>query len=147
VIGADGLGSRVARSVDAPIDQVRPAGGATQYAYHDGLPWPGIELFVAERSLAGVFPTHDAQACVWVCTPSADATAARRRARSRVEAFDRLLERSAPQLAERLRRARRTSPMRGMLRMPNRCAGRSVRAGRWSGAARPIPGQRLLATA
>jgi flavin-dependent dehydrogenase len=66
-----------------------------------------------------VFPTHDGQACIWVCTPAADAAAVRRRAGSRVEAFGELLERSAPQLVERLRQARRTSSVRGMLRQPN----------------------------
>jgi flavin-dependent dehydrogenase len=119
VIGADGLGSRVAGLVDAAINEAGPAGGAAQYAYYAGIPWSGIEFFVAERSFAGVFPTHDSQACIWVCTPSADASAVRRRARSRVEAFGRLLERSAPELAGRLRQARRTSPVQGMLRQPN----------------------------
>jgi flavin-dependent dehydrogenase len=119
VVGADGLGSRVARSVGAAITEAGPAGGAVQYAYYAGIPWRGIEFFVAERSFAGVFPTHDGQACIWVCTPAADAKAVRRRTRSRVEAFDQLLERSAPQLAERLRQARRTSPVQGMLRQPN----------------------------
>ena len=42
------------------------SGGATQYAYYAGIPWTGIELFVAERSFAGVFPTHHGQACIWV---------------------------------------------------------------------------------
>ena len=119
VIGADGLRSPVARSAGAAITQGRPAGGAAQYAYYADSPWTGMELFVAERSFAGVFPTHEGQACIWVCTPSADAKAARRRASSREEAFGGLLERSAPQLAERLRLARRTSPVRGMLRQPN----------------------------
>src|SRR5215469_8407114 len=119
VIGADGLRSRVAHSAGAAINEARPAGGATQYAYYTGIPWTGIKLFVAERSFAGVFPTHHGQACIWVCTPSGDAKAARRRTGSRVEAFAELLERSAPQLTERLRHARRTSPVQGMLRMPN----------------------------
>ena len=119
VVGADGLGSRVARSVGAAVNQVRPADGAAQYAYYAGIPWTGIELFVAERSLAGVFPTHHGQACVWICNPSADARAVRRGSGSRVEAFDQLLERSAPPLVERLRHARRTSPVQGMLRLPN----------------------------
>ena len=119
VIGADGLGSRVARSVGATINEARPSGGATQYAYYAGIPWSGMELFVAERSFAGVFPTHDGQACIWVCTPSADAQAVRRGTGSRAEAFGELLGRSAPQLAERLRHARRTSPVQGMLRQPN----------------------------
>ena len=119
VVGADGLGSRVARSVGAALTEVRPAGGATQYAYYQGIPWTGFEFFVALRSFAGVFPTHDGQACIWVCNPAADARAVRRQAGSRAEAFDRLLERSAPPLAERLRHARRTSPVQGMLRQPN----------------------------
>jgi flavin-dependent dehydrogenase len=119
VIGADGLGSRVAGLVSAAINEVRQAGGAAQYAYYSGIPWSGIEFFVANRSFAGVFPTHDGEACIWVCNPSADARAVRRRNGSRVEAFGALLERSAPQLAERLRQARRTSPVQGMLRQPN----------------------------
>jgi flavin-dependent dehydrogenase len=119
VIGADGLGSRVARSVGAAINEVRLADGAAQYAYYAGIPWAGFEFFVAPQSFAGVFPTHDEQACIWVCNPSADAKAVRRRTRSRVEAFGELLQRSAPQLAARLRHARRTSPVRGMIRQPN----------------------------
>ncbi|HJW60193.1 MAG TPA: FAD-dependent monooxygenase, partial [Actinomycetota bacterium] len=119
VIGADGLRSRVAGLVGAAINEVRPAGGAAQYAYYGGIPWRGIEFFVAERSFAGVFPTHHGQACIWVCTPAAAAKAVRRRTGSRVEAFGKLLQRSAPQLAERLRQARRTSPVQGMLRQPN----------------------------
>jgi flavin-dependent dehydrogenase len=119
VVGADGLRSQVARSVGAAVNEAGRAGGAAQYAYYAGIPWSGIEFFVAERSFAGVFPTHDGQACIWVCTPSADAKAVRRRTGSRVEAFDQLLQGSAPPLAERLRQARRTSPVQGMLRQPN----------------------------
>jgi len=66
-----------------------------------------------------VFPTHHGQANVWICNPSADAKALRRQTPSRVEAFQELLQRSAPQLAQRLRHARRTSPVQGMLRLPN----------------------------
>src|SRR6266508_3569179 len=117
--GVVGLGSRVARWVGAAINEAGPAGGAAQYAYYADVPWDGIEFFVAPRSFTGVFPTHHGQACIFVCTPAADAGAVRRGAGSRVEAFDQLLERSAPQLAERLRHARRTSPVQGMLRQPN----------------------------
>jgi flavin-dependent dehydrogenase len=119
VIGADGLGSRVARLVGAVMVEARPVGGAAQYAYYSGIAWSGIEFFVAERSFAGGFPTHDGEPCIWVCTPTADAKTARRQTGSRVEAFDQLLEGAAPRLAERLRKARRTSPVHGMLRQPN----------------------------
>jgi flavin-dependent dehydrogenase len=119
VVGADGLRSRVADLAGAAVEQAGPAGGAAQYAYYSGSRWDGIEFFVAERSFAGVFPTHDGQACIWVCTPSADAKAVRRRSGSRAEAFDALLERSHSELTERLRTAYRTSPVQGMLRQPN----------------------------
>ena len=119
VVGADGLRSRVADLAGAAVDRAGPAGGAGQYAYYAGIPWSGIEFFVAERSFAGVFPTHDDQACIWVCNPAADARAVRRRSGSREEAFDTQLERSHPELAERLCQARRTTPVQGMLRQPN----------------------------
>jgi 2-polyprenyl-6-methoxyphenol hydroxylase-like FAD-dependent oxidoreductase len=119
VVGADGLGSRVARAVGAEIVEERGATGAVRYAYFAGPSWAGIELIVAERSLTGVFPTHHGQACIWVCTPTEDAHRARRAAASREEAFVRTLERSAPELSARLRTGERTSPVTGMLRAPN----------------------------
>ena len=120
VVGADGQRSRVAHSVDAAVSYDGGANGATQYAYYSGIPWTGIELFVAARSFAGVFPTHDGEACIWVCAPATDAGEVRRRTNSRADAFNVLLARSAPELFERLRKARRTSPVRGVLRQPNR---------------------------
>ncbi len=119
VVGADGLGSTVARSVGAEIIEHRGDAGAVQYAYFGGLPWHGIELIVADRALAGVFPTHYGQACIWVGTPSAAARAARRRAASRTEAFTAQLQAAAPELAARLRTGQRTSTVTGMLRLPN----------------------------
>lgn len=119
VVGADGLNSVIARSAGARIAENRGNYGAVQYAYFAGLPWDGIELFLADRALAGVFPTHHGQACVWIATPSADAHVARRRAVSRVEAFAAQLRSAAPDLVARLRQARRVSPVTGMLRAPN----------------------------
>jgi flavin-dependent dehydrogenase len=119
VVGADGLRSRVARSVGAEVIEDRGDKGAVQYAYYAGVAWSGIELIVADRSLTGVFPTHHGQACIWICSPSADAHEARRRAASREEAFTAYLERTAPDLAGRLRFGRRMSAVTGMLRTPN----------------------------
>jgi len=119
VVGADGLGSRIARAVGAEIIEDRGAWGAAQYAYFDGLPWDGIELIVADRALTGVFPTHHGEACVWICGPIADAHQARRQSTSRADAFTTYLQRVAPSLAERLGGGRRTSPVTGMLRAPN----------------------------
>jgi len=119
VVGADGLGSRVARAVGAEIIEDRGTSGAAQYAYFDGLPWHGIELIVADRALTGVFPTHHGQACIWICGPTEDAHDARRHSASRDDAFTTYLHRTAPELAARLREGRRTSPVAGMLRTPN----------------------------
>ena len=66
-----------------------------------------------------MFPTHHGDACIWICSPSVDAHESRRRAASREQAFTDHLHRAAPELADRLRAARRTSPVTGMLRMPN----------------------------
>jgi flavin-dependent dehydrogenase len=109
VVGADGLHSRIARCVGAEMLDRRPDGGSARYAYYAGLPWSGIEFYVADGALAGIFPTHDAEACVWVCTP---ATVGPRD-------FDEELRRVAPALARRLRGGRRTSPISGMRRSPN----------------------------
>ena len=119
VVGADGLGSTVARAVGASIVENRGDAGAVQYAYYDDLTWHGIELIAADRALAGVFPTHHGEACVWVATPSIDAREARRGTASRTEAFTTQLQRAAPELMQRLRTGRRTSAVAGMLRTPN----------------------------
>lgn len=118
VVGADGLGSRVARSVNAPRIADRGAPGAALYAYYSGLPWPAIEFVTLTGSFSGVFPTNDGEAAIWICLPTTTALHARRR-RTAEAAFDDLLEMTAPALAERLRAATRTSRVRGMLRAPN----------------------------
>jgi flavin-dependent dehydrogenase len=119
VVGADGLTSMVARRVGADLVEERGRSGAVRYAYYDGLPWHGIELFVAERAMAGVFPTHDDQACIWIGSPSTDADAIRRRSLSGPAAFTAHLWSAAPDLAARLGAGRRTSAVTGMFRMPN----------------------------
>jgi 2-polyprenyl-6-methoxyphenol hydroxylase-like FAD-dependent oxidoreductase len=109
----------VARAVGAEIVEHRGDGGALLYAYFAGLPWRGIELVVADAGLAGVFPTHGGQACVWVGAPSAVARTARRQNASRAAAFTGELARVAPDLAARLRSGRRVSPIAGTLHNPN----------------------------
>jgi 2-polyprenyl-6-methoxyphenol hydroxylase-like FAD-dependent oxidoreductase len=118
VIGADGLNSRVARSVGAPIVVDGGATGAVLYAYFAGMPWPAVEYITRPRTYAGVFPTHHGEAAIWVCGPASTVRAARL-GRSPEAAFEALLHTAAPELAQRLREARRTSPVRGMWRAPN----------------------------
>ena len=117
VVGADGLGSRVAREVGAPLTLERPTSGAALYAYFAG-DWPSIEYHVAPGALAGIFPTHGGEACIWVCTSESVARRHQRRG-ARDEVVTGLLAELAPRLRDRVGGARQTSPVRGMLRMPN----------------------------
>jgi flavin-dependent dehydrogenase len=118
VVGADGLRSRVAREVDAPLEDERSSSGSAHYAYVEG-DWQALEYHLGDGSFAGVFPTHDGSACIWVCGP--DDWALRRRSSSTTldGAFYTMLRDAAPALAERVEAAGRRSPVRGMMRMPN----------------------------
>jgi flavin-dependent dehydrogenase len=110
VVGADGVRSRVARAVGAGVVEERPSFAATHYVYAGGPAWDGFEFHVGPGTLAGVFPTHCGEAAVWLCC--------RAGLRPRT-AFLQELERAAPSLAERVRRARITTPVRSAMCLPN----------------------------
>lgn len=116
VVGADGVHSRIARAVGAGMVDERPSEGATHYAYVAGLDADGFEFHVGPDAFAGVFPTHDGECNVWVCCPADDAGIG---ADDRTGDFTALLQRVAPSLANRVGRARVTSPVRGAVRLPN----------------------------
>jgi flavin-dependent dehydrogenase len=119
VVGADGLRSRVARSVGARVIERRPSATATHYAYFAGN-WSAMEYHLSEQSFAGVFPTNDGAACVWVCAPDEWALGYRRRHRSVTDAFHAMVEATSPGLVERLRADTvATSTARGMMSLPN----------------------------
>jgi flavin-dependent dehydrogenase len=119
VVGADGLRSRVARCVGAPVIEQRPSHSATHYAYFAGN-WPAMEYHLGGQSFAGVFPTNDGAACVWVCAPDQWALDHRRSRRTVTDAFHEMVAETAPGLAERLRADTvATSTARGMMSLPN----------------------------
>jgi len=118
VVGADGLGSRIARAVEAPLTIVRPGSGAAHYAYYTG-DWAAIEHFLADDVFAGVFPTHAGEACIWACTAEHLACTYRKQSGRTGNALTGILADAAPSLAARLDESARRSPVRGMLRMPN----------------------------
>lgn len=118
VVGADGLSSRIARSVGAETTVVRASSGATQYAYFAG-DWDAIEYHLADGMFAGAFPTNDGEACVWAITPESVARRHRHDHPGAEDAFAALLAEHAPDLAARLRPESQRAPVRGMLRMPN----------------------------
>jgi flavin-dependent dehydrogenase len=118
VVGADGLKSRVARSVRAQLLERRRSSSATHYAYFAG-DWSAMEYHLGDGSFAGVFPTHAGEACVWVCAPDDWALGYRRRTASIDEAFRSMVEATAPALAERLLDMVPMSTARGMMSIPN----------------------------
>jgi flavin-dependent dehydrogenase len=69
--------------------------------------------------LAGVFPTHDGAACVWVCAPDRWALEHRRRNPSIDAALRAMISATSPPLADRLDDAVATSTARGMMSLPN----------------------------
>ncbi len=120
VVGADGRGSRIARSVDAAYTEVRhAASSATHYAYFAG-DWPAMEYYLGDRMFAGVFPTNNGEACVWVCAPVDDAKRFRSFHRTIDAAFDAMIRAASPELSERLAGgAIRRSTTRGVIGMSN----------------------------
>ena len=56
------------RSVRAPRSSFR-TGATLFYAYVAGVAWRGYEFHIAPGAFAGVFPTHDGEACVWLSRP------------------------------------------------------------------------------
>jgi 2-polyprenyl-6-methoxyphenol hydroxylase-like FAD-dependent oxidoreductase len=116
VVGADGIRSRIARSVGArPVDERAP-GGSVAYVYVAGLDTDGFEFHLGDRAFAGVFPTHGGEANVWVCRPVGAAVPD---AGNRTESFLEALASASPSLAERVRSARITSPVRTATGLPN----------------------------
>jgi flavin-dependent dehydrogenase len=118
VVGADGLKSRVARAVGAPMRERRASASATHYAYFAGY-WPAMEYHLGEESFAGVFPTHDGAACVWVCAPDRWALEHRRSHSSIDASFRAMIAATSSTLAGRLDDTVATSTARGMMSIPN----------------------------
>ncbi|HUP75194.1 MAG TPA: NAD(P)/FAD-dependent oxidoreductase [Acidimicrobiales bacterium] len=70
-VGADGLGSRFSRWVDAPTERAGAHAGAVIYAYVGGLDNRGYEWFYSPGVAAGVIPTNGDVSCVFVGMPDA----------------------------------------------------------------------------
>jgi flavin-dependent dehydrogenase len=97
-VGADGMGSRVARLVGAPVDTSGTSAAAFIYGYWDGLPLDRYQLFYRPGVTAGTFPTNHDQVCVFAAT-------SRRRFRSEARSgvphlYARLLGQVAPGLRD-----------------------------------------------
>jgi flavin-dependent dehydrogenase len=115
VIGADGLGSLVARAVEAPTYNDRGTLTCAYYTYWTGLDIDGVELYPRPGCMIVAAPTNDGQVVTIVLWPNAQFHAIRSDTERR---FREALE-LAPSLAERARRATRSERFRGTGRLPN----------------------------
>ena len=109
VIGADGRTSRVARIVRPHEYNTKPPLQCGYYTFWSGLPVDGFEVFVRHRRGGGAIPTHDGLTLVVAGWPIAELQENRRDVEG---AYLGALE-LVPDLAERMRGARRQAPFVG----------------------------------
>jgi flavin-dependent dehydrogenase len=115
VIGADGLRSLVARSVQAATYDAQPSLTCAYYTYWSDLPVAGAELYPRPGHTLTAGPTNDGQTLTIAFWPRAEFEAVR----ADVEgAFWAALE-LVPSLAERARAAKRTERFYGTADLPN----------------------------
>jgi 2-polyprenyl-6-methoxyphenol hydroxylase-like FAD-dependent oxidoreductase len=115
VVGADGRRSLVARAVAAPAYETRPVFTCAYYAYWDGFPVDGAELYARPDRMLLAGPTNDGQTLVIVYWPVAAFGAVRADVeRHFMAALD-----LVPSLAERARAATRVERFRGTADLPN----------------------------
>ena len=115
VIGADGMRSIVAQTVQAPMYNAKPTLTCAYFAYWSSIPIEALEIYTPERRVVLAFPTNDNLTCIFVAWPIRE-----------FHAFHSDLEENflktialAPSLAERVRSGRREERFMGSGDLPN----------------------------
>ena len=119
VVGADGVRSRLAQLVGAPVVETHAPSGACLYTYVRDVPWDGFEFHLGDGAFAGVFPTHFDEACVWLIRPEHLARPVLTAGARRLDAWAEALGATVPGLADRVAAGSVTAPLRGAVRLPN----------------------------
>lgn len=115
-IGADGVGSLVARQAGAPMLSRGREASAVLYRYIGGLPAHGYVWGYGEGAAAGLIPTNAGQTCVFVSTtPERMRTLRRDGAEG---AFTRLLDAVPPALSDAARAGRASGRLHGWRGLP-----------------------------
>jgi 2-polyprenyl-6-methoxyphenol hydroxylase-like FAD-dependent oxidoreductase len=115
VIGADGMSSLVARTVDAPSYGAHPSLTCAYYTYWSGVQMDGVELYPRPGRMIVAAPTNDDHVVTIVFWPNMQFE----QVRAEIEArFMSSLE-LAPALAERVSNGTRSERFRGTGRLPN----------------------------
>jgi len=115
VVGADGRGSLLARTVGAAEYEPVPTLTCWYFSYWSGVPADGLELYVRRQRVIFAFPTNDGLFAVFIAWP----IDTRRAIQFDIEpAFTAVVER-VPALAERLRNGQQEEPFYGAGNLPN----------------------------
>lgn len=115
VVGADGLRSIVARTVEPERYHEKPRLMVGYYSYWSGLPNDGrFEVYALRNRGMAAWPTHDDRTLLITAWPMAEFEANRKDIQGNYLAVVEM----APALAERVRSAKREEPFRG-LAVPN----------------------------
>jgi len=115
-VGADGVGSLVARETAAPVTRRGSAGSAVLYGYVADLAGAGYEWAYGDGAAAGVLPTNGGEACVFAATTPERMRALR--ADGIEAAFRTVLSAASPALAERVEGSSALDRIRGWRGMP-----------------------------
>jgi len=115
VVGADGMRSLVARTVQAPTYHTKPARSCVYFAYWSGVPVEGCEIYARPQRAIFAFPTNDDLTCIAIEWPVQEFQAVRADIEGNVLKTIALV----PSLAERVQAGRREERFMGSGDLPN----------------------------
>jgi len=123
VVGADGIGSTIARLAEAPVQHLARHATAAMYGYWSGVHADGYRWHYREGGSTGTIPTNAGQHCVFV---SISSERFRQEARQDLAAlYRRIIAETSPELADALATARLDGRVwafagrKGFLRQPH----------------------------
>jgi flavin-dependent dehydrogenase len=116
VVGADGMRSLVARSVNAPEYHQVPTEACAYYTYWDGVPLKGLEFFTRPYRTVIAFPTNDNHSAIFMEWPRREFAALKADLQNN---YLRTLETISPDLYERVRGGKLAHRFMGTGDLPN----------------------------
>ncbi|MGD8320061.1 MAG: NAD(P)/FAD-dependent oxidoreductase [Gemmatimonadota bacterium] len=116
VVGADGVRSRVARLLDAPVERSGHHATASIYGYWPGLPRDEYRWYFRPGVGMGTIPTNDGVSCVFVSVTEEAFAGARREGLGPL--FHRAVRAVDPGLGDRLTPAAGSGTLRGFPGLP-----------------------------
>jgi 2-polyprenyl-6-methoxyphenol hydroxylase-like FAD-dependent oxidoreductase len=114
-VGADGRGSRLARTVHAPEYDVTPTLTCWYFSYWSGVVASGLELYVRPERAIFAFPTNDGLFAIFIAWP----IGCQRSVQADLERQFMAVLDLVPELAERVRAGRREERFSGAADLPN----------------------------